>query len=64
MSDLNYCPEHNPASVMYRSEVCPMCTLEAELKVTFDNMMRYMMFIRDNGHTESYIQYAKDKGYK
>ena len=38
--------------------------LEDELKVTFDNMMRYMMFIRDNGHTEEYKKYAKTKGYK
>ena len=38
--------------------------LEAELKVTFDNMMRYMMFIRDNGYTTEYTKYAKEKGYE
>ena len=38
--------------------------LEDELKVTFDNMMRYMMFIRDNGHTKEYTKYAKEKGYE
>tara|TARA_R110000851_G_scaffold215838_1_gene368712 strand:- start:3 stop:185 length:183 start_codon:yes stop_codon:yes gene_type:complete len=38
--------------------------LEAELKVTFDNMMRYMMFIRDNGYTTEYMKYAKTKGYE
>jgi hypothetical protein len=38
--------------------------LEAELKVTFDNMMRYMMFIRDNGYTTEYMKYAKEKGYE
>ena len=38
--------------------------LEDELKVTFDNMMRYMMFIRDNGHNEEYTKYAKEKGYE
>ena len=35
--------------------------LESELKVTFDNMMKYMMFIRDN---EEYTKYAKTKGYE
>lgn len=38
--------------------------LESELKVTFDYMMRYMMFIRDNGHNEEYKKYAKTKGYE
>ena len=38
--------------------------LEDELKVTFDNMMRYMMFIRDNGYTAEYTKYAKEKGYE
>ena len=37
---------------------------EDELKVTFDNMMQYMMFIRDNGYTTEYMKYAKEKGYK
>ena len=37
---------------------------EDELKVTFDNMMRYLMFIRDNGHAEEYKKYAKEKGYE
>lgn len=30
----------------------------------FDHMMRYMMFIRDNGHTESYKDYAVKMGYR
>jgi hypothetical protein len=38
--------------------------LEDELKVTFDNMMRYLMFIRDNGHAEEYKKYDRDKGYE
>jgi hypothetical protein len=28
-------------------------------KSYFDFMMRYMMFIRDNGHTDEYLKYAK-----
>tara|TARA_R110000787_G_scaffold40349_1_gene100405 strand:+ start:24 stop:392 length:369 start_codon:yes stop_codon:yes gene_type:complete len=38
--------------------------LEDEFKATFDHMMRYMMFVRDNGYTTEYMKYDRDKGYE
>jgi hypothetical protein len=35
-----------------------------ETKKNFDYMMRYQMFIRDNGLTDKYVEYAKKMGYK
>jgi hypothetical protein len=36
---------------------------EAENMDNFTQMMQYQMFIRDNGHTDSYIEYAHKMGY-
>tara|TARA_R110002126_G_scaffold23254_3_gene81817 strand:- start:1735 stop:1980 length:246 start_codon:yes stop_codon:yes gene_type:complete len=59
-----------PLEYFGEDDLCITCgakefeKVEAELKVTFDNMMRYMMFIRDNGYTTEYTKYAKEKGYE
>ena len=37
--------------------------LQEDSEYYFDHMMRYMMFIRDNGHTQAYLEYAKERCY-
>ena len=35
-----------------------------KLELALSDKMKCMMFIRDNGHTEDYMKYAKKMGYK